>query len=1357
MFRYRYHWVFLFLAVLLFGVMNIAAANEPDDYLGDSAIYTGVPSLRPRPNILFLIDTSRATMNRAPGVGYDPSKSYMSSAGFINERIYIGDNFGQFSPSKPLGAVTLYNSAGGFDFVDCTVDYYLTDPDTSTTVTKTVNVQQILADHGTYSGAGSIDQFPILNTDGTCGAAPQGKVYSTGNYLNYTHSLVAVDESSIIIQHTFYICERIKPAKGGWTDVCGDVTRNYLLTATLENTVGDAAEPGLGTDWTLYWSETTEAPTYPKVDPDNPPSGWNGTDVWDGTEGWDAGTTYPLPFSGDSLTQREAFYDALVPVINGASPSVNFGFLTYNPGNQGADLGHHITNFGEDPSALIDALPTVDAAGNLVGPGLINSGPNRPQSEALYDAGHYFMVDNGLFTPVYRHKDGTLKTQQKVNNSAPQIPAGMDNICGYNHIILLTNGLPNQDTNTPDLGDQDGDEYGNEGVYGAGAHYLDDVAYYLQNIVDINGDGQPGDVTVHTVLAFQTEDELTRNTAEDGGGLFYNVSDTNGLTKALQEILANIVSESDTAFVAPVVPASSTNRTISSNKVYLGLFKPQTNKPWHGNLKKYKVSSKNELLDVLGNRATDAEGDFVYSQSYWGTGTVDGVTKIMGAESPRNVVPNTYDPADPNNSAVDVHGGDGGIVNAGGAGGTLQARDLTTNPRKLYTYLGSSADLNDGSNDLADATIAQLAVPDVATKDKLVNYMQGFAAFSSVPTAKREWIFGDILHSKPLVFNYTDYDDTVESTCTDFSDLTAHFNSSVIFVGANDGMLHAFRDCDGEELWGFVPPSLLDNLNQLRMPGHEYYVDAPASAYVHDFDNDGIIEEADGDIVVLIFGLRRGGGRAHLTAAGSRGSYIAINVTNPVDPQFLWEIENTTSSDFSELGETWSQPRIHKILDGTTEKLVAFVGAGYDNNEDLRWGNTQGFPTSTVSTPIDLTTDTDTTVESNDGDPGVSNAGVTSNSGGAQLNPKGRGLYVIEVATLTTDINGDYTPSFTSTGSFVWKYTYADDTSNMTYSIPSDLTVIDWDGDGFADRVYAGDTGGQMWRFNLPIDRTTDPAVPNGVKTAWNADVIFKANPGYTGSVATDGTLSNSSDGSNGKKIFYRPSVARSGAHAMLFFGTGDRAHPLNLASADRIYMLYDRGQGAAADDATTTTFDETTVITEDYLVDLTGNELQNGNTDQVTGVLSALHDAGNFGWYIRLENNGEKMLAPPVVFFGQVFYTTYAPLVGAVSGCEVGNLGISRLYHLDFKTGEAVFDYDNTNNTDNTSSNERAAGKDGEVLKKTDRVRNLGEGIPSGIVTLIDASGQVTMMISASNRVGTYQAPDAKLITPVYWMQWND
>ena len=66
----------------------------------------------------------------------------------------------------------------------------------------------------------------------------------------------------------------------------------------------------------------------------------------------------------------------------------------------------------------------------------------------------------------------------------------------------------------------------------------------------------------------------------------------------------------------------------------------------------------------------------------------------------------------------------------------------------------------------------------------------------------RDWIMGDVLHSRPVVFNYTQYGPSEENTCAPASSGDP-YNSSVIFVGANDGMLHAFRDCDGKELWGF--------------------------------------------------------------------------------------------------------------------------------------------------------------------------------------------------------------------------------------------------------------------------------------------------------------------------------------------------------------------------------------------------------------------------------------------------------------------------------------------------------------------------------------------------------------------------
>jgi len=172
----------------------------------------------------------------------------------------------------------------------------------------------------------------------------------------------------------------------------------------------------------------------------------------------------------------------------------------------------------------------------------------------------------------------------------------------------------------------------------------------------------------------------------------------------------------------------------------------------------------------------------------------------------------------------------------------------------------------------------------------------------------------------------------------------------------------------------------------------------------------------------------------------------------------------------------------------------------------------------------------------------------------------------------------------------------------------------------------------------------------------------------------------------------------------------------------------------------------------------VTENNLQNSTDPTVVqNELDALNAETNYGWFVRLnENDGEKVLAPATVYNGEVFFSTYAPRpADALDDCEIGNLGVSRLYHLDFKTGEAVFNYDLTNDSDTVEDDSRAKGDDGEILKRSDRVRTLGEGIPSGIVTLIDASGHVTMMISSSNKIDTRSAPDSRLITPVYWMQW--
>jgi type IV pilus assembly protein PilY1 len=537
----------------------------------------------------------------------------------------------------------------------------------------------------------------------------------------------------------------------------------------------------------------------------------------------------------------------------------------------------------------------------------------------------------------------------------------------------------------------------------------------------------------------------------------------------------------------------------------------------------------------------------------------------------------------------------------------------------------------------------------------------------------------------------------------------------MIFVGSNDGMLHAFRDCDGKEAWAFIPDNVLPNLKYLRESTHLYLLDSAPTAYVHDVNGDNIIDTVDK--VVLIFGLGRGGGRSTLDASGSRGAYYALDVSNPLVPVLLWKVDSTTSG-FAELGETWSPPRLAKVKDGSDVKVVAFVGAGYDNNEDIRFGNNELFPdTTTATTNVSL---------SNATSGNLSSPGTTRD---LRPNPRGRGIFAIKIATLTQDYGtctgGKYCPDFSGSGSLIWSFVKANDNGQgMDYSIPSDLTVLDMNNDGFQDRIYVGDTGGRLWRFDVGSTNTAE----------WTGRIIFNSNK-IGGETNT------------GRKIFYRPTVALLQGVPTLYFGTGDRSHPLNMAVTDRMFAVKDKGQLTA------------NYIDIDNLQDLTSNLLQDSEATetQINDILANLSASTNYGWYVDLENPGEKVLASALVFNKQAFYTTYTPLpTDNLDVCQLGNLGISRLYQLNYSTAEAVQNYyaDNDNST-TYANNLRAKGGDGIALQREDRVRNIGEGIPSGIVTLIDASGKVTLMISSSNRVGTYQAPDAKMITPLYWIKY--
>lgn len=1397
----------LALAITL-GLSVPAALAGTDEFLGDSNIYSGVPTTSAKPNVLFIIDNSRSTENMASGRPFRPWVIDTDGT-VIGANVY--DRGFEMDPqgnptetpcvdSKPLRGcfnpwgIYILDNQGDFssllvDNTDETLGNLTCDPSAD----SSKPIHKSFIEFGSYSGSASpaIPTLTVSSGQAVCvtsGNNNSGVTYALGNYLNYAKrsgsGYVALPGDCVVPTVNLTInfpgvCRNYE--KDGvtcksWSTPPSSTTGYFRLMKTITDPTDPATHPQTGDG--SYWADMGT------VDPSP-----------DGSPAYDPNYAYEFPVCAietttDIRSQREVMHIALKQVITATAGVVNFGAMVYGGNNSGSEIITAPSGFRTDMQDLTIGLTTTvdgvtgtetviapdcsDAANAslaickfiaaLPGPGEADGAPrvasnaNRPLAESVFDAGYYY---GAPYTAV---------------TNTDRIPDAEKNPCNLNHIILLTNGFSNGD-GSPQLsviGDADGDG-ANENVYGLGSHWLDDVAKYLRENYEIK---------THTVLAFQSADSLIQNAAKDGEGQFYNVYSAEELSAALLKLLTNIINESNTSFVAPVVPASTTNRTISSNKVYLGLFRPQQDGPWHGNIKKYGISTETFLLsDKDDNPATDVYGNFDRdSISYWSlaaNGMIPTATNLVGY-----INPNDPDANKPH--------GDGGQVDAGGAGGVLLERmnsllaDIKTSGtwepsntkwRNIYTYLSgastpttqlwqaqnrflpSNPAITSLTLDLYDDSVDPpvLALP--SEKDKLILYAHGFNVEQPVLTPAnvemRDWILGDVLHSRPLVFNYAKYGEAEDAVCppsgtTDMASANT-WNSSVIYVGANDGMIHAFRDCDGEELWAFVPPNVLPYLQYMKTPeaSHASFVDSAPSVLVYDQNENGIIESGT-DKVVLIFGQRRGGGTNVLDTTTSRGAYYGIDVSNPFQPTLLWEFDNV---DLAELGESWSQPRLAKVkIDGNHFKVVAFVGAGYDNNEDFRFGDTQTFIDTSGLNLNDAT--------AGGAVDGTSGALVSSGSvaAGSRNAPRGRGITAIEIADYTrATAADDYVPTISggTVGTPFWSYTTSQNGS-LLYSFPTDLNVLDLDSDSFADTIYAGDTGGNLWRFD----------VSDASKSNWDGEILFQSNPG--------------ADASNGRKMFYKPVVAYMGA-PHIYFGTGDREHPLNLSTTDRLYCVIDWAKSEQALGITASY-----PLTEDDLEDMTLNQIQQVTTSladanewkmRLYSSPSAPYNPFNsandytYGWYIKLDgtdrdvngNPGEKMLAPATVFNGEVFFSTYQIETGPRAGCEAGNLGISRLYQLDFKTGEAVMNFDASNDlssSDSLPGNERAVGAtkaDGgkELLQRTDRVRTLGEGIPSGIVTLIDASGHVTQLISSSDKVEASSMTDIKLISPVYWMQW--
>ena len=233
----------------------------------------------------------------------------------------------------------------------------------------------------------------------------------------------------------------------------------------------------------------------------------------------------------------------------------------------------------------------------------------------------------------------------------------------------------------------------------------------------------------------------------------------------------------------------------------------------------------------------------------------------------------------------------------------------------------------------------------------------------------------------------------------------------------------------------------------------------------------------------------------------------------------------------------------------------------------------------------------------------------------------------------------------------------------MTNSIPGRITVLDTNGDGYTDRMYAADLGGRVLRFDITNGNGASSLVAGGVFAALGQGLAAG------GSVAIPDILHT-------RRFYNGPDVALfesrgSSSYMTLSLGSGYRGHPLHRATRDRFYVLRDKNPFRKL---TQSQYDALPVITDSTvsLIDITSNPL------------GANLQPADDGWkYTFSSNPGEKVLAEATTAGGTVMFTTYQPLdPDPAQPCRSQHR--NRAYAFNVGSGRPALDLNNDNTLTN-------------------------------------------------------------------------
>lgn len=655
------------------------------------------------------------------------------------------------------------------------------------------------------------------------------------------------------------------------------------------------------------------------------------------------GSPYPPNFS---LTDYEtgsvsiSYYDSAPNIGGFGTGPTNAGYVPYSPAVLYAQRG-----FGYGSSVSSDT-------GNLlVGISSAGTGNTSPTQTQLNT---YLAQFTGYLKPETNDKStseikssagqsplaGPLKQTYEyyTGTGSYSSPPPSNNSCSVlRFVVLITDGLPTEDlagNHWPPLGSAAASGYGVTASFKSdGSLDTTNDQALTDTIAELTALEQKGIKTyvvgvgagVDPTTNPDAAKTMTAMAIAGGTGDYFAASSPSAVATQLDSILSKIEAQN----LATTAAAVNSTGLHTGTDVYQAKYSSNdTYGDWTGDLLAFPIDANTGLVDTSISNAQWRFQTQLDSQA-WNTAANPGVTHTRLIAT-----------CNPNSSGICANGS--GIPFEWGTGSSAAISSTSTLGLELMT---SSSDT------LGEARLDYL-------RGDPSNYKMNGGTFRD-----RTHLLGDIVDSNPLYIGAPNGSFT-DSAYATFKGTWAS-REPVIYVGANDGMLHAVDANTGYELFSYIPNGVFANLINLTKPtynqSHQFFVDGSPTA--------SDVQFSDGTWHTIVVGGLSGGGK----------SVYALDVTDPASITSEAKLASDVLWDFTDtnLGMTYSRPYIADTDNG----FEVFFGSGYDNGGDdyLYILNAE---TGAVVQKIDLCTSVSPSPCSNSLPNGVSSP-VVVNSGGA--------------------------------------------------------------------------------------------------------------------------------------------------------------------------------------------------------------------------------------------------------------------------------------------------------------------------------------------------------------------------------------